>query len=57
MVESENLTLDIGIVKIHLPDAINPSFIIAQSLVIFTIQSLCSYGIFFPFIFKDKIWF
>jgi hypothetical protein len=32
MVDSENLTLDIGIVKIHLPDAINPNFMIAQSL-------------------------
>jgi hypothetical protein len=32
MVDNENLTLDIGIVKIHLPDAINPSFMIAQSL-------------------------
>ena len=32
MVENENLTLEIGIVKIHLPDAINPNFLIAQSL-------------------------
>jgi hypothetical protein len=32
MVDNENLTLDIGIVKIHLPDAINPCFMIAQSL-------------------------
>jgi hypothetical protein len=32
MVDNEILTLDIGIVKIHLPDAINPSFMIAQSL-------------------------
>ncbi|MEH7155299.1 Imm26 family immunity protein [Neobacillus drentensis] len=32
MVDNENLTLDIGIVKVHLPDAINPCFMIAQSL-------------------------
>jgi len=32
MVDNENSPLDIGIVKIHLPDAINPSFMIAQSL-------------------------
>lgn len=32
MIDNENLTLDIGIVKIHLPDAINPNFMIAQSL-------------------------
>jgi len=32
MVDNENLSLDIGIVKIHLPDVINPCFMIAQSL-------------------------
>ncbi|MBT2738598.1 Imm26 family immunity protein [Bacillus sp. ISL-7] len=32
MVDNENLSLDIGIVKIHLPDAINPCFMITQSL-------------------------
>lgn len=32
MVDNENSTLDIGIVKIHLPDAINPCFMILQSL-------------------------
>ncbi|MGG1679695.1 Imm26 family immunity protein [Neobacillus sp. NRS-1170] len=32
MVNIENFALDIGIVKIHLPDAINPCFMIVQSL-------------------------
>jgi hypothetical protein len=32
MVSIENFALDIGIVKIHLPEAINPCFMIVQSL-------------------------
>ena len=32
MVNIENFTLDIGIVKIHLPDAINYCFMLVQSL-------------------------
>lgn len=32
MVINEDLTVDVGIVKIHLPSAVSPSFLIAQSL-------------------------
>jgi hypothetical protein len=32
MIDNINLTINIGIVKIHLPDANNPNFMIAQSL-------------------------